>query len=147
MNGRSRRPSSRLVIRTWKRWAARLMEQAYALYLAYHHPRTSWHAKVFVALVVGYVFSPIDPIPDFIPVPGLLDEMVVVPIRVLVAAKLVPEEVFAECKVKAREMSEGDKPVSRAGWRSLSACGCYASRLPPFLRCVFSETRKRSNFF
>jgi hypothetical protein len=55
----------------------RLKAETYALYLAYRHPRTPWYAKVF-ALIVGYVFSPIDPIPDFIPVVGLLDEIVVV---------------------------------------------------------------------
>ena len=100
-------------LEAWKRWARELTAQTYALYLAYRHPRTPWYAKVFVALVVGYVFSPIDPIPDFIPVIGLLDEMVVVPIGVLVAAKLIPPDVFAECTEKARGLDEGEKPVSR----------------------------------
>ena len=97
----------------WKLWARQLTAQTYALYLAYRHPRTPWYAKVFVALVVGYVFSPIDPIPDFIPVVGLLDEMVVVPIGVLLAAKITPPDVFEECKEKAREVAEGEKPMSR----------------------------------
>ena len=69
-------------LQTWKRWARRLSAQTYALYLAYRHPKTPWYAKALTALIVGYVFSPIDPIPDFIPVVGLLDEMVVVPIGV-----------------------------------------------------------------
>ena len=72
-----------------------------------------WYAKVFAALVVGYVFSPIDPIPDFIPGVGLLDEMVVVPIGVVIAAKMIPQDVFEECREKAREVAEGEKPVSR----------------------------------
>ncbi len=97
----------------WKRRARGLKAQTYALYLAYRHPRTPWYAKVLAALVVGYVFSPIDPIPDFIPVIGLLDEMVVVPIGVLIAAKLVPPDVFAECREKAHSIAEGEKPVSR----------------------------------
>jgi uncharacterized membrane protein YkvA (DUF1232 family) len=97
----------------WKLWARQLTAQTYALYLAYRHPRTPWYAKVFAALVVGYVFSPIDPIPDFIPVVGLLDEMVVVPIGVLLAAKMTPPDVFEECKEKAREVAEGEKPMSR----------------------------------
>jgi uncharacterized membrane protein YkvA (DUF1232 family) len=100
-------------LETWMRWARRLSAQTYALYLAYRHPRTPWYAKVFAALIVGYVFSPIDPIPDFIPVVGLLDEMVVVPIGVLLAAKMIPPEVFEECREKAREVAEGEKPVSR----------------------------------
>jgi uncharacterized membrane protein YkvA (DUF1232 family) len=100
-------------LETWKRWARQLSAQTYALYLAYRHPRTPWYAKVFAALIVGYVFSPIDPIPDFIPVIGLLDEMVVVPIGVLIAAKMIPPDVFEECRHKAREVAEGEKPVSR----------------------------------
>ncbi len=97
----------------WKRRARQLSAQTYALYLAYRHPRTPWYAKVFAALVVGYVFSPIDPIPDFIPGVGLLDEMVVVPIGVLIAAKMIPPDVLAECREKAREVERGEKPVSR----------------------------------
>jgi uncharacterized membrane protein YkvA (DUF1232 family) len=97
----------------WKRRARQLSAQTYALYLAYRHPRTPWYAKVFAALVVGYVFSPIDPIPDFIPGVGLLDEMVVVPIGVLIAAKMIPRQVMEECQEKASEVAEGEKPVSR----------------------------------
>jgi uncharacterized membrane protein YkvA (DUF1232 family) len=100
-------------LQTWKRWARRLSAQTYALYLAYRHPKTPWYAKVFAALIVGYVFSPIDPIPDFIPVVGLLDEMVVVPIGVLLAAKMIPPAVLEECREKAREVAESEKPVSR----------------------------------
>lgn len=100
-------------LEAWKRRARQLSAQTYALYLAYRDPRTPWYAKVFAALIVGYVFSPIDPIPDWIPVLGLLDEMVVVPVGVLVAAKMVPPQVMEECQEKAREVAEGEKPVSR----------------------------------
>src|SRR3712207_9160292 len=84
----------------WKRRARQLSAQTYALYLAYRHPRTPWYAKAFVTLIVGYLVSPIDPIPDFIPGVGLLDEMVVVPIGILIAAKMIPPEVFEECREK-----------------------------------------------
>jgi uncharacterized membrane protein YkvA (DUF1232 family) len=77
----------------WKRRARQLSAQTYTLYLAYRHPRTPWYAKAFAALIVSYVFSPIDPIPDFIPGVGLLDEMVVVPIGILIAARLIPPDV------------------------------------------------------
>ena len=100
-------------LEAWKRRARRLSAQTYALYLAYRHPRTPWYAKIFAALVVGYVFSPIDPIPDFIPGVGLLDEMVVVPIAVLIAAKMIPCQVMQQCREKAREVAEGEKPVNR----------------------------------
>ena len=98
---------------TWKQRARQLSAQTYALYLAYRHPRTPWYAKVFAAIIVGYVFSPIDPIPDFIPGVGLLDEMVVVPVGVLLAAKMIPRQVMEECQEKAHEVAEGEKPVSR----------------------------------
>ena len=98
---------------SWKRRARRLKAETHTLYLAYRHPRTPWYAKVFAALIVGYVFSPIDPIPDFIPVVGLLDELVVVPIGVIVARKMIPEDVFEECREKGREVAEGEKSVSR----------------------------------
>src|ERR671913_369780 len=97
----------------WKRRARQLSSYTYTLYLAYRHPRTPWYAKIFAALIVGYVFSPIDPIPDFIPGVGLLDEMVVVPIGVLIAAKMIPRQVMEECREKAREMAKGEKPVNR----------------------------------
>jgi uncharacterized membrane protein YkvA (DUF1232 family) len=100
-------------VEAWKQRARQLSAQTYALYLAYRHPRTPWYAKVFAALVVGYVFSPIDPIPDFIPGVGLLDEMVVVPIGILIAAKMIPRDVLEECREKAREVAEDEKPVSR----------------------------------
>jgi uncharacterized membrane protein YkvA (DUF1232 family) len=100
-------------VEAWKRRARQLSSQTYVLYLAYRHPRTPWYAKVFAALVVGYVFSPIDPIPDFIPGVGLLDEMVVVPIGILIAAKMIPRDVLEECREKAREVAEGEKPVNR----------------------------------
>ena len=100
-------------LEAWKRRARQLSAQTYALYLAYRDPRTPWYAKVFAALVVGYVFSPIDPIPDWIPVVGLLDEMVVVPIGVLLAAKMIPARVMEESREKAREVAEGEKPVRR----------------------------------
>ena len=97
----------------WKQRARELAGQTYAIYLAVRHPRTPWYAKVLAALVVGYVFSPIDPIPDFIPGVGLLDEMVVVPIGVWIAAKMIPQEVMEECQERAREVAEGEKPVGR----------------------------------
>ena len=90
----------------------RLKSETYTLYLAYRHPCTPWYAKVFAALVVGYVFSPSDPIPYFIPGVGLLDEMVVVaPMSVLIAAKMISADVFAECRKKAQGQAE--TPVSR----------------------------------
>lgn len=118
--------------RSWKAAAQRLKEVTYALYLAYRDPRTPSYAKVFVALLVGYVFSPIGPIPDFIPVVGLLDEMVVVPLGVILARKMIPDEVLAEYRERSRELiSEGKQPVTRtaavvvAVWLLLAVIGVF----------------------
>src|SRR5215212_2408252 len=100
-------------LESWKQRAHQLSAQTYALYLAYRHPRPPWCAKVFAALVVGYVFSPIDPIPDFIPGVGPLDEMVVVPMGLMIGAKMIPQDDVEECREKAREVAEGEKPVRR----------------------------------
>jgi len=120
-------------LEAWKRRARQLSAQTYALYLAYRHPRTPWYAKVFAALVVGYVFSPIDPIPDFIPGVGLLDEMVVVPIGILIAAKMIPRDILEECREKAREVAEGEKPVSRVAAVVVVAIWLLCGALAVFL--------------
>jgi len=118
---------------SWQVVAQRLKEETYALYLAYRDPRSPPHARVFVTLLVGYVFSPIDPILDFIPMVGLLDEMVVVPLGVILARKMIPGEVLTESRERSREvMREGKKPVSRAAalvvvavWLLLAALGVF----------------------
>jgi uncharacterized membrane protein YkvA (DUF1232 family) len=120
-------------LEAWKRRARQLCAQTYTLYLAYRHPRTPWYAKVFAALIVGYVFSPLDPIPDFIPGVGLLDEMVVVPIGVLLATKMIPREVMEECREKTREVAEGEKPVSRVAAVVVAAVWLLCVALAIFL--------------
>ena len=116
---------------TLKRWAGRLESETYALYLAYRDPRMPWYAKLFVALVVGYAFSPIDLIPDPIPVLGYLDDLILVPLGVALAVRMIPEDVLSESRQKAREMVErGERPVSRAAaavivvlWLALAVLG------------------------
>src|SRR5438270_9341380 len=89
-------------MQTWKKWAKALKVRTYALYLAYQDPRTPWYAKVFAACVVGYAFSPIDLIPDFIPVIGIVDDLILVPLGITLALKMIPAEVFAESETKAQ---------------------------------------------
>src|SRR5215210_7972135 len=117
----------------WMRRARQLTAQTYTLYLAYRHPGTPWYAKVFVALVIGYVFSPIDPIPDFIPGVGLLDEMIVVPLGVVLARKMISEEVFAECREKIREVEKGKKAVSLVAAVAVVASWLLCVALAAFL--------------
>jgi uncharacterized membrane protein YkvA (DUF1232 family) len=85
----------------WKQKARALERQVAALYYAYRDPRTPWYARAFAALVVAYAFSPIDLIPDFIPVLGYLDDLVLVPLGVWLALKMVPPPVMADCRVRA----------------------------------------------
>jgi uncharacterized membrane protein YkvA (DUF1232 family) len=101
-------------IQRWKSWARRLKLETYAIYLAYKDPRTPWHARLFAACVVGYAFSPIDLIPDVIPVLGYLDDLVLVPLGVSIALRMIPPPVLAECRGKARTVLEQGKPTNRA---------------------------------
>jgi uncharacterized membrane protein YkvA (DUF1232 family) len=88
----------------WKQKAHELKIQVYTLYLAYRDPRTPWYAKVFAALVVGYAFSPIDLIPDFIPVLGYLDDLILIPLGVQIALNLIPVEIMEDCREQARKL-------------------------------------------
>ena len=98
-------------IRRLESWARGVKVEVYALYLAYRDPRVSWYARVFAAAVVGYAFSPIDLIPDVVPVLGYLDDLIVVPLGIALAIKMIPPHVLAECREKAREAK--DRPVNR----------------------------------
>ena len=90
-----------------------LKGETFALYLAARHPQTPWYAKIFVAGVVAYAFSPIDLIPDFVPVLGLLDDLILVPIGIAIAIRMIPPAVLTECRVRAQAMMADEKPSSR----------------------------------
>ena len=93
--------------------ARALKNESYALYLALRSPDVPWYAKVIGAVVIGYVLSPIDLIPDFIPVIGLLDDLVIVPAGIALVIRLVPREVMARCRERAKVELAGRKLVSR----------------------------------
>lgn len=101
------------IIETWKQRARELKIEVYAIYLAYQDPRVPWSARIFAACVVGYAFSPIDLIPDFIPVLGYLDDLVLIPLGVALAIKMIPPIVLAERRDQARELMKQGKPVNR----------------------------------
>ena len=90
-----------------------LKRDTLTLYLAARDPRTPWYAKLVAAAVVAYALSPFDLIPDFIPVLGYLDDLIIVPLGIAVVLKLVPAEVLADCRAHADVRTHG--PVSRAG--------------------------------
>ena len=95
-----------------KQRARHLKAETFALYLAARDPRTPWYAKLLVAGIVAYAFSPIDLIPDFVPVLGYLDDLILIPIGIALAIKLVPHQVLAECRARAQETIQNGKPVS-----------------------------------
>lgn len=100
-------------IESWKQRARELKIQVYAIYLAYKDPRVPLYARIFAACVVGYAFSPIDLIPDPIPILGYLDDLVLVPLGVALAVRMIPAEVLAECQQKSREVMNQGKPVNK----------------------------------
>jgi uncharacterized membrane protein YkvA (DUF1232 family) len=93
-----------------KAWAKKLKRQIYILYFAYKDERVPWFAKLFSACVVAYAFSPIDLIPDFIPILGYLDDIILVPLGIMFALKMIPKVVIKECEVKANELMNKGKP-------------------------------------
>jgi uncharacterized membrane protein YkvA (DUF1232 family) len=97
---------------SWRDRVEQLKQETYALYLAYKDPRVRWYARVWLALVVGYAFSPIDLIPDFIPILGYLDDLILIPIGVWLALKLIPPQVLVDCRAAAAEQLAEDRPVS-----------------------------------
>lgn len=101
------------ILETWKQRARQLKIETYALYLAYKDPRTPWYATIFAACVAGYAFSPLDLIPDPIPVLGYLDDLILIPVGVLLALKMIPPPVMADCRIKAEELIKQGKPINR----------------------------------
>jgi uncharacterized membrane protein YkvA (DUF1232 family) len=98
-----------------KEQARRLKTEVLALYLAARHPGTPWYAKLFLAAIVAYALSPIDLIPDFIPVLGLVDEIILLPFAIALAVKMVPAEVMSECRVRASGLQLSGSWMGRVG--------------------------------
>ena len=88
----------------WRAWAGNLKRQTVALYLAARDPRTPWYAKALGVCLVAYAASPIDLVPDFIPVLGYLDDLILLPLGIALMVRLVPPAVWAECLGRAREI-------------------------------------------
>lgn len=96
-----------------KSWAAALKREALVLWFGSRDPRTPWYAKWLAVFIVAYALSPIDLIPDFIPVIGLLDEIILLPVFIWLTLKLVPAPVIAECRTRAQEWLAALKPKPR----------------------------------
>jgi uncharacterized membrane protein YkvA (DUF1232 family) len=94
----------------WKARARKLKQEVYAVYLASRDSRVPWYARVIAAAVVAYAFSPIDLIPDPIPVLGYLDDLILVPLGIALVIKLIPAEVLQDCREKAASAMKSGKP-------------------------------------
>jgi uncharacterized membrane protein YkvA (DUF1232 family) len=96
-----------------KAWAKALKRDVMALWIAARDPRTPWYAKVVAGAVAAYALSPVDLIPDFIPVLGYLDDLLIVPLGILLVVKLIPTPLMTEYRAKAA--ARGDRPTSLGG--------------------------------
>ena len=97
----------------WKQRAAELKQEVHAVALACKEPRVPWYAKLLAVCIVAYALSPIDLIPDFIPVVGYLDDLILVPLGIYFLLKLIPPEVMADCREKARLTATAKTSVRR----------------------------------
>lgn len=116
---------------TWfaalKAWARRLKRDVVALYLAARDPRVPWYAKAVAAAVAAYALSPIDLIPDVIPILGFLDELIVLPLGIMLAVKLIPPELMAEHRAAAEATER--RPRSRLAAAVIVALWCASAIL------------------
>ena len=94
-----------------KLWAKSIKRDAITLWLAARDPRTPWYAKALAGLIAAYALSPIDLIPDFIPIFGYLDDLLILPLGILAVVALIPPPLMEEFRAKASQISE--RPVSR----------------------------------
>ena len=97
-----------------RRKAKEIKSEVFALFISYRDPRTPWYAKAFAALIVAYAFSPIDLIPDFIPIFGYLDDLIILPLGIRLALSLIPVEDMEENRNRAKDI-EKEKPVNWVG--------------------------------
>ncbi|UCF89899.1 MAG: DUF1232 domain-containing protein [Desulfobacterales bacterium] len=101
------------IVAPLKRWAQRLKIEVYTLYVAYQDHRVPWYAKLFAALVVAYALSPIDLIPDFIPILGYLDDLILLPLGIAIALKMIPPSVRDDCRKAAQRLLNERLPRNR----------------------------------
>lgn len=100
------------ILNELKQRARQLKTETLALYFAARHPSTPWYAKVLVAVIVAYALSPIDLIPDFIPILGYLDDLILIPMGIYLAIKIIPTPVLQQCRAQAQQKMAEGKPVN-----------------------------------
>jgi uncharacterized membrane protein YkvA (DUF1232 family) len=113
----------------WRQRARQLKQETYALYLACRDSRVPWWVRLLAAGVVAYAFSPIDLIPDPIPLLGHLDDLLLIPLGVLLVRALIPPSVMEECRAHAQEALAQGKPVSRVAGAVIVGLWLFAAAL------------------
>lgn len=103
------------MLETIKSKAKQLKKQIVTVYLAYRHKEVKWYKKAFLLLILVYALSPIDLIPDFIPILGMLDDLILIPLGVIIAIKIIPKDVWEECKVNAEKGVSFDRKYRKIG--------------------------------
>ncbi|WP_110517112.1 YkvA family protein [Herpetosiphon llansteffanensis] len=97
---------------SWQQRARQLKQHISILLLAWRDPRVPWYVKALALCTLGYAFSPIDLIPDFIPVLGYLDDLLLLPLGIMLTIRLIPADVWQEYSLKAQQSQPQAKPVS-----------------------------------
>jgi uncharacterized membrane protein YkvA (DUF1232 family) len=118
-----------------KDWARTIKRDVHALYLASRDPRVPWYAKALAVAVAGYALSPIDLIPDFIPVLGYLDDVVILPLGILLVIRMIPPEIMAEHRALASAARE--RPVSRTAAAIIALIWALSIALTGWLAYTF----------
>ena len=112
----------------WQKWASELEREVRALLLACRDPRTPWYAKWLAVGVVAYALSPIDLIPDFIPVLGYLDDLVLIPLGVALVRRLIPAAVLEECRRRVDEEAAARTAARASAATDVAASGVRRAR-------------------
>ena len=97
-------------MQTIKEKAGKLKRDIPAVFLAMKHPKTPWYARILAGIIIGYALSPVDLIPDFVPVLGYLDDLVILPLLIILLLRLIPRGVFEECRQEAEDLWANGKP-------------------------------------
>ncbi len=130
------------MLRILKAWARRLIRDVHAVYLAARDPRMPWYVRVLAIAVAGYALSPIDLIPDFIPVIGYADDLVIVPLGIWLVVSLIPNEVMAEYRAKAIEAGAASAQQDRSN-RHHCNLGFRDGRAGPDWVCLLGQNDRR----
>ena len=119
------------MLEKWKQWARTIKRDAHALYLAARDPRVPWYAKALATAVAAYALSPIDLIPDFVPVLGYVDDLIIVPLGIALVIRLIPPEIMTQHRDMASAAQE--RPISRAAGMAIMAIWIVAIGLTGWL--------------